>query len=319
DPGIKRLVEEVAKDPSFLQMADLLLKSFQGAPADMNGPQFDMEEYHSTMEHVMQNPQFMDFAEFVENALEQDLPRSHMPEHLLTPLKKYQMEETMASTKENPSSDPVLKLSHMPVLPKKGKSHMSEHLPTPQQKDPKEEIIAHMKEVSLLKPIIGMIESGNPATMTRYWNDEDFMKQFSEAMGLGVSPPEGGNVDGSSVHLCARIGIAEKLRAELDSGGEKDAEDSRGRTALHLACEHGNVDCAKILLQNGAQVDALDMNRNTALHYAVGYGREQCVELLLENGAAVTLQNVLRNTPSDVAKLNNRLEVLKLLEEKAFL
>uniref|UniRef100_A0A175YEP0 Uncharacterized protein n=1 Tax=Daucus carota subsp. sativus TaxID=79200 RepID=A0A175YEP0_DAUCS len=109
------------------------------------------------------------------------------------------------------------------------------------------------------------------------------------------------------------------LKKALASGGDKDEEDSEGRTALHFACGYGEVKCAQVLLEAGAKVDALDKNKNTALHYAAGYGRKECVSLLLDHGAAVTLQNMDGKSPIDVAKLNNQQEVLKLLEKDAFL
>lgn len=102
------------------------------------------------------------------------------------------------------------------------------------------------------------------------------------------------------------------MKKAIESGADKDEEDSEGRTALHFACGYGEVNinlnlnfnlggyyfilfyiflfqvkCAQVLLEAGAKVDALDKNKNTALHYAAGYGRKECVALLLDNGAAV--------------------------------
>ncbi|GMN50161.1 hypothetical protein TIFTF001_019317 [Ficus carica] len=286
DPSIKDLAEQIAKDPAFNQMAEQLQKTFQGVTVDEGIPPFDSQQYYSTMQQVMQNPQFMTMAERLGNALMQDPSMSTMLESFSNPENKDQLEERMARIKEDPS----------------------------------------------LKPILDEIETGGPAAMMRYWNDQDVLKKLGEAMGLaasgdpatsadnaGAEEEDAGNEDESIVHRTASVGDVEGLKNALASGADKDEEDSEGRTALHFACGYGEVKCAQVLLEAGAKVDALDKNKNTALHYAAGYGRKECVALLLENGAAVTLQNLDGKTPIDVAKLNNQHDVLKLLEKDAFL
>ncbi|KAL8188781.1 hypothetical protein R6Q57_029536 [Mikania cordata] len=284
DPSIKELAEQIAKDPSFNKMAEQLQQTFHGGGDGV--PQFDSQQYFTTMQQVMQNPQFMSMAESLGNAMMQDPSMSQMLESLSNPAQKDQLEERMARIKEDPS----------------------------------------------LKPILEEIESGGPTAMMRYWNDPDVLKKLGEAMGVAAAEDaaastgapvavaeEDVNEEESIVHRTASVGDLEGLKKALESGANKDEEDSEGRTALHFACGYGEVKCAQVLLEAGAKVDALDNNKNTALHYAAGYGRKECVALLLDNGAAVTLQNMDGKTPIDVAKLNNQNDVLKLLEKDAFL
>lgn len=58
---------------------------------------------------------------------------------------------------------------------------------------------------------------------------------------------------------------------------------------------------------------------NTALHYAAGYGHKDAVEILVKSGASCTTANGDGKSPMDVAKLNNQADVLKILEQDAFL
>ncbi|KAK6777683.1 hypothetical protein RDI58_024401 [Solanum bulbocastanum] len=286
DPSIKELAEQITKDPSFNQMAEQLQKTFQGAAVEDSIPNFDSQQYFSTMQQVMKNPQFMTMAEQLGSALMQDPSMSSILENLTNSSQKDQLEERMTRIKEDPS----------------------------------------------LKPILEEIESGGPAAMMRYWNDQDVLKKLDEAMGFAVAgegatsaeasgPDETEKADEDESYTSVPVWAMWRcgLKNVIASGADNDEEDSEGRTALHVACGYGEVKCAQVLLEAGAEVDALDKNKNTALHYAAGYGRKECVALLLENGAAVTLQNLDGKTPIDVAKLNNQNEVLTLLEKDAFL
>uniref|UniRef100_A0A5B6ZLC9 Putative ankyrin repeat domain-containing protein 2 isoform X1 n=1 Tax=Davidia involucrata TaxID=16924 RepID=A0A5B6ZLC9_DAVIN len=286
DPSIKELAEQIAKDPSFNQMAEQLQKTFHGAAAEEDIPQFDTQQYYSTMQQVMQNPQFMTMAERLGNALMQDPSMSGMLENLANPSHKDQLEERMARIKEDPSLKPILE-----EIETGGPAAMMRYWND-------KEVLQKLGEA------MGVAVAGEAAT---------------SAENSGPDETEEPGNDESIVHNTASVGDVEGLKNALASGADKDEEDSEGRTALHFACGYGEVKCVQVLLEAGAMVDALDKNKNTALHYAAGYGRKECVALLLDNGAAVTLQNLDGKTPIDVAKLNNQHEVLKLLEKDAFL
>ncbi|KAJ8466352.1 hypothetical protein OPV22_028904 [Ensete ventricosum] len=274
DPTIKEMAEQIATDPVFSQMAEQLQKSVHSVGQE-GVPPLDPQQYMSTMQQVMQNPQFMNMAERLGNAIMQDPGMSSVLESLTNPAQKEQIEERMSRMKEDPS----------------------------------------------LKTILEEIESGGPSAMMKYWNDPEVLQKLGQAMGVGLAgdgvsstelsgpeeaEDEGGYEDESIVHHTASIGDVEGLKKALDSGSDKDEEDSEGRRALHFACGYGEVKCAQILLEAGATVNVLDKNKNTPLHYAAGYGRKECVALLLEHGASVTLQNLDGKTAIDVAKLNNQ-------------
>jgi len=289
DPSIKELAEQIAKDPSFNQMAEQLQQSVQHA--GQNGiPQLDTQQYFSTMQQVMQNPQFMNMAERLGNALMQDPSMSSMLENLSNPAHKEQLEARMENIREDPSLKPILE-----EIESGGPAAMMKYWNDP-------------AVLTKLGQAMGVGVSGDTPAST-------------EGTAADEGEEDNGDEDDDelTVHHTASAGDVQGLKNVLAMGADKDEADSEGRTALHFACGYGEVKCAEILLEAGAAVDALDKNKNTALHYAAGYGRKECVELLLEHGAAVTLQNLDGKTPIDVAKLNSQDAVLKLLEKDAFL
>ncbi|KAF9624489.1 hypothetical protein IFM89_011532 [Coptis chinensis] len=287
DPTIKELAAQIAKDPAFTQMAEQLQKTVGGAGDDAF-PQFDSQEYYSTMQQVMQNPKFLNMAERLGSALIQDPATSSMLESLANPARKEELEERMARIKDDPSLKTILD-----DIESGGPAAMMRYWNDP-------EVLQKLGQA------MGLGAAGDVV-------DGSDLSIPDEAEDLT------GDDEESIVHHTSSVGDVEGLKSALASGADKDEEDSEGRTALHFACGYGEVKCAQVLIDAGATVDALDKNKNTALHYAAGYGRKECVALLLESGAAVTLQNLDGKTPLDVAKLNNQQEVLKLLEKDAFL
>ncbi|KAG2241952.1 hypothetical protein Bca4012_015680 [Brassica carinata] len=296
DPSIRELAEQIAKDPAFTQMAEQLQRSMPNAAQGGAGgvgvggggfPNIDPQQYMSTMQQVMHNPEFQTMAERLGKALVQDPQMSPFLDAFSNPETAEHFTERMARMKEDPELKPILD-----EIDAGGPSAM----------------MKYWNDKDVLKKLgeaMGMPIAGFP-------------DQTSSAE-PEVAEEEGEEEEESIVHQTASLGNVEGLKSALASGGNKDEEDSEGRTALHFACGYGELECAQVLIDAGASVNALDKNKNTPLHYAAGYGRKECVSLLLENGAAVTLQNQDEKTPIDVAKLNNQVEVVKLLEKDAFL
>ncbi|RRT52678.1 hypothetical protein B296_00040637 [Ensete ventricosum] len=220
----------------------------------------------SAMQNLLNDPTIKEMAEQIA----QDPVFSQMAEQLQKSVHSPGQEDV-------PSLDPQQYMSTMQqVMQNPQFTKMAEHLGN-----------AIMQVVRLLPEIgsaMGIAPSGDGATSTEQ---------------LGPEETED-NEEESVVHHTASIGDVEGLKKALDSGADKDEEDSEGRRALHFACGYGEIQvifvclfvvsqvkCAEILLEAGAAVDALDKNKNTPLHYAAGYGRKECVVLLLEHGAAV--------------------------------
>uniref|UniRef100_A0A0D3BK51 STI1/HOP DP domain-containing protein n=1 Tax=Brassica oleracea var. oleracea TaxID=109376 RepID=A0A0D3BK51_BRAOL len=287
----------IAKDPAFNQLAEQLQRSIpnaaQGGGAAGGFPNIDPQQYVSTMQQVMHNPEFQTMAERLGKALVQDPQMSPFLEAFSNPETAEHLTERMARMKEDPELKPILD-----EIDAGGPSAMMKYW---NDKD----VLKKLGE-AMGMPIAGLPHQAASAA-----------PEVAEEEGEEGEEEE--EEEESIVHHTASRGDVEGLKNALASGGNKDEEDSEGRTALHFACGYGELKCAQVLIDAGASVNAVDKNKNTPLHYAAGYGRKECVSLLLENGAAVTLQNLDEKTPIDVAKLNNQLEVVKLLEKDAFL
>lgn len=140
-------------------MAEQLQKTFQGAAAvEESVPNFDSQQYYSTMQQVMQNPQFMTMAERLGNALMQ-VAFCFM---LYEPLDFF----TLLMRNVSSLSDWYM-ISFLFLLQDPSMSGMLESLSNPAQKEQLEERMARIKEDPSLKPILEEIESGGPAAMMR--------------------------------------------------------------------------------------------------------------------------------------------------------
>ncbi|KAL2537023.1 ankyrin repeat-containing 2B [Forsythia ovata] len=233
DPSIKELAEQIAKDPSFNQMAEQLQKTFQGAAVEDGIPNFDTQQYHSTMQQVMQNPQFMTMAERLGNTLMQDPSMSSMMESLTNPAHKDQLEERMANIKEDPSLKPILE-----EIENGGPAAMMRYW---NDKD----VLQKLGEA------MGFAVGGETAAENAAGEDET----------------EEVNDEESIVHHTASVGDVKGLKKALADGADKDEEDSEGRTALHFALWIWK-DCVELLLKNGASVTLQNLDGKTPIDVA---------------------------------------------------
>jgi len=84
---------------------------------------------------------------------------------------------------------------------------------------------------------------------------------------------------------------AATIQALQKAGGNIDAVDNAGMTALMHACTNGSEVGARVLLARGAKPDIADPNGTTALLITAEKGGEAITSQLLAHGAAVDHQN----------------------------
>ena len=120
----------------------------------------------------------------------------------------------------------------------------------------------------------------------------------------------------SPLHLASWFGHTEVVKALLNAGGDVDAVDYFGRTPLHCACWFGNRGVEMLLLERKANVNAQDHSQNTPLHFACARIHADIVADLLKAGADPKIKNELNRTPEQVAEIEDRGEILELLQKK---
>jgi ankyrin repeat protein len=84
----------------------------------------------------------------------------------------------------------------------------------------------------------------------------------------------------SEVEFYATTGKIAKLHAALASGGNPNARDQDGYSALHGAAENGHTDCVRLLLDHGARPNAPTRDGVTPIELAESGGHAGVIEVL---------------------------------------
>jgi len=90
------------------------------------------------------------------------------------------------------------------------------------------------------------------------------------------------------VFRAARTGACDELRELLARGGDPNAVDGEGMTAMMMAAGRGHLNCVQVLVESGADINLQDKRKGlTALKFAVGEARVDVARYLLDQGADV--------------------------------
>jgi hypothetical protein len=324
DPSIKQMAEQIANDPSFMGLTQQLQESMAtmmggaegagagaaaaggaaagggipGMPPGMAGmpgmpgmpgmdpANFDPTKYMQAMSGMFQNPQFMQMAEKLGQAIIQSDPNmQRLMTTMADPEYKSKIENAMMSLKEDPEMGEIF------------------------------------NELEAGGPAAMMKYWNNPEVLKKLGDTMGGVFDFQALLGEGA---EGAAEDDEeqeeeeeeiNLHAAASDGNAEQLQQLLEAADcDVNQADEEGRTALHFAVGYGEIECAKLLIKAKANVDIKDSNQNTPLHYAAGYGQADSVKLLLDNGADKSLKNADEKTAFEVAELNEQKDVMALLK-----
>jgi ankyrin repeat protein len=121
----------------------------------------------------------------------------------------------------------------------------------------------------------------------------------------------------NALHLAARSGNIEVVKALLDRGMAAGAPSSDGTVALHSAAGGNSVAVVKLLLERdpGSLMAADDWGW-TPLHQAARSGNLAIIRLLLSKGAKVDVLTKSEKTPASIALANDHRDAARLLVEE---
>ena len=80
------------------------------------------------------------------------------------------------------------------------------------------------------------------------------------------------------------------------------------------AVKEGDIGKVRVLIAKGAFINATDDKGGTPLHWAAYYGRKDIAKLLLMQGADMYQKDKYGLTPIDVARINQKKEILELFK-----
>ena len=112
-------------------------------------------------------------------------------------------------------------------------------------------------------------------------------------------------------------GSAPSVSSLIKRGADANvASRSGNNTPLMMAADKGLDASVSILVENTADINHKNNHGDTALILAARNGSVIIVKTLLAHGAKVNVRNQNKNTALDVAKLENRSEVVELLDQQ---
>jgi ankyrin repeat protein len=101
----------------------------------------------------------------------------------------------------------------------------------------------------------------------------------------------------------------------LERGGEINAREEGGWTAIHWAARNGAMAALRMLLKRGCDVNITNDWKDTPLHEAASEGHLSAVKLLLKQGGRINSLNSEGKTPLQLAEEMGHPEVGRFLRK----
>ncbi|KAJ3652448.1 hypothetical protein Zmor_018410 [Zophobas morio] len=121
---------------------------------------------------------------------------------------------------------------------------------------------------------------------------------------------------GTPLHSAARGGHIDVLEYLISQKASVKAKNAKSKTCLHVAVQRGCTDAVEYLINQKREiVHDIDYRGRTALHFAVEKGYKNMVPILLQGGSDINKVNYYKETPLDIARKENRKEIVELLKK----
>lgn len=108
---------------------------------------------------------------------------------------------------------------------------------------------------------------------------------------------EKNNTLDTPVHVAAKFGHLECLKALVNDDANLAAKNDNEDTCLMLAVQHDHFECLKFLTEKGASLGAQNKAKESLLHVAARSGSATCLKFLADKGANLEAKNALNETP----------------------
>ena len=123
-----------------------------------------------------------------------------------------------------------------------------------------------------------------------------------------------GNILNDAIEFANSEGFIKFL---IDGGGDVNAKDNQGTTALVLASKKDFAEIVKLLIEKGAKVDETDNLGRTSLMFAARGGFVDVVEHLMANKADVNIKDGQGTTALMLASEKGFIEIVRRLKARA--
>ena len=133
------------------------------------------------------------------------------------------------------------------------------------------------------------------------------------ALMLTFLPMTGFGQTMTDLHHAAAANDVGTIRSLLTSGGDLEARDGEGRTALLVATHENRVEAAAALIEAGADVNARDHIHDSPYLYAGARGLLPILKLTLSHGADLTSTNRYGGTALIPAAERGHVEAVEML------